>query len=343
MSGGAGPAISITIGHSIWNEERAARPTLLCGALPGTKIAASGIAVTQLVPGCRHGYDPPPRLSRASWAAERREQCPLPSRASTAMYAYTTPDVNGILLPHVEEIRLHTDSLSQLTPEEMTIVCIEVGHCCDGALAEKMADKIAQHEEWLDFLVSKGWTVSYYPIAVTHSGLVTNTATAALRACGVSAAGSVGCRQCRLPAPAQQRRSAALRATPWIMPASLERPVGTCPSGSRTHKWTQVETMFCGEGCPPRYAWRASGLTPVSQLAFQGEGHLPLSLPRVSRHLLLLHSFSPLQSSTPPGSAPTPRCGPPGPKPPSLLPWLAGAPHCRCGQPALATCGTSAR
>ena len=85
---------------------------------------------------------------------------------------------------------MHTDSLSQLTPEEMTIVCIEVGHCCDGALAEKMADKIAQHEEWLDFLVSKGWTVSYFPIAVTHSGLVTNTATAALRACGVSAAGA---------------------------------------------------------------------------------------------------------------------------------------------------------
>ena len=45
-------------------------------------------------------------------------------------------------------------------------------------------------EKWLEFLVSKGWTVSYYPIAVTHSGLVTNTATAALRACGVSAAGA---------------------------------------------------------------------------------------------------------------------------------------------------------
>jgi hypothetical protein len=46
----------------------------------------------------------------------------------------------------MKEVRLLTGHLSQLTLEERTIVCIEVGHATDGRLAEKMEAKIGQHE-----------------------------------------------------------------------------------------------------------------------------------------------------------------------------------------------------
>jgi hypothetical protein len=97
---------------------------------------------------------------------------------------HTTPDI--IFLPGLEEVRLITDHLSQLTAEERTIVCIEVGHATDGRLAEKMEAKIGQHEGWMDHLTAEGWTVHYFPVVVSHSGLVSATATAALQQCGVA-------------------------------------------------------------------------------------------------------------------------------------------------------------
>ena len=42
----------------------------------------------------------------------------------------------------------------------------------------------------MDDLVAAGWTVHFFPIVVSHSGLVTSTAAAALEHCGVAAAGA---------------------------------------------------------------------------------------------------------------------------------------------------------
>ena len=80
--------------------------------------------------------------------------------------------------------------MSPLTPDERTIVIMEVGHCGDSAMADKVSTKIGYHESWMDDLVAAGWTVHFFPIVVSHSGLVTNTAAAALEHCGVAAAGA---------------------------------------------------------------------------------------------------------------------------------------------------------
>ena len=52
----------------------------------------------------------------------------------------TLPDV--VFLPNVEPIRLATHALSPLTPDERTIVIMEVGHCGDSTMADKLSTKI---------------------------------------------------------------------------------------------------------------------------------------------------------------------------------------------------------
>ncbi len=104
----------------------------------------------------------------------------------------STPDV--IFLHNSEPHRLFTDHVqpdasqpgcTQLTPEECTMVCVEVEHTSDKYLDESMTKAILQHKEWFDRLVQEGWTVHHFPVVVTTSGLVTCTTAAALRACGV--------------------------------------------------------------------------------------------------------------------------------------------------------------
>lgn len=43
-----------------------------------------------------------------------------------------------------------------------------------------------EHKFWMHYLVAAGWMVSYFPVVVTHSSLVTSTACAALQRCGVT-------------------------------------------------------------------------------------------------------------------------------------------------------------
>ena len=96
---------------------------------------------------------------------------------------HTTPDI--IFLPAMEPNRAHTISLSQLTPEERVLVCVEVTHAADTRLSAAVADKLEQHSSWMHYLVQQGWQVTCFPVAVSHSGLVTSTARAALERCGV--------------------------------------------------------------------------------------------------------------------------------------------------------------
>ena len=97
---------------------------------------------------------------------------------------HTTPDI--IFLPAMEPNRAHTISLSQLTPEERVLVCVEVTHAADTRLSAAVADKLEQHSSWMHYLVQQGWQVTCFPVAVSHSGLVTSTARAALERCGVA-------------------------------------------------------------------------------------------------------------------------------------------------------------
>jgi hypothetical protein len=55
-------------------------------------------------------------------------------------------------------------------------------------MAATMRRKLGQHAAWFSHLRELGWTVHYYPVVITHSGWVTDTAAAALQACGVGAA-----------------------------------------------------------------------------------------------------------------------------------------------------------
>jgi hypothetical protein len=48
-----------------------------------------------------------------------------------------------------------------------------------------MVRKITDHKGWFEFLTQEGWTVHYFPVVVTHSGLIPSTAAAALQQCGV--------------------------------------------------------------------------------------------------------------------------------------------------------------
>ena len=91
-----------------------------------------------------------------------------------------------IFLPAMEPNRAHTISLSQLTPEERVLVCVEVTHAADTRLSAAVADKLEQHSSWMHYLVQQGWQVTCFPVAVSHSGLVTSTARAALERCGVA-------------------------------------------------------------------------------------------------------------------------------------------------------------
>ena len=67
---------------------------------------------------------------------------------------------------------------------------MEVGHFGDSTMADKVSRKVGDHESWMDDLVAAGWTVQLFPIVMSHSGLVTNTAAVALEHCGVAAAGA---------------------------------------------------------------------------------------------------------------------------------------------------------
>ena len=74
--------------------------------------------------------------------------------------------------------------LSQLTPEEMTVVCIEVTHAGDGGLtAAVQGGNCIRHRGWMSHLIRNDWTVAYFPVVVTHSGQITSTAAAALERC----------------------------------------------------------------------------------------------------------------------------------------------------------------
>ncbi len=87
-------------------------------------------------------------------------------------------------------------NLAPLTAEQKTIICIEGTHTSDSGAYEALTrlgrpvGKLHQHA--LNQPVDCGWTVHYYPVVITHSGLVLNTAAASLAACGVTpqAAGS---------------------------------------------------------------------------------------------------------------------------------------------------------
>lgn len=96
------------------------------------------------------------------------------------------PDV--IFLPNLDPNRFATHHLSQLTSDEKSIVCLEVGHTADDRVAETLQTKTLAHDEWFRLLEHEGWTVKYFPIVVTHSGLVTDTALHALHACSVPTA-----------------------------------------------------------------------------------------------------------------------------------------------------------
>lgn len=58
------------------------------------------------------------------------------------------------------------------------------------ARPERPTGKLYQHIKWFDFLTAHGWTVHYYPVVVTHSGRVLDTATEAPTECGASPHGA---------------------------------------------------------------------------------------------------------------------------------------------------------
>ena len=95
----------------------------------------------------------------------------------------TLPDV--VFLPNVEPIRLATHAFSPLTPDERTIVIMEVGHCGDGTMADKVSTKIGDHESWMNDLDAANWTVHFFPI-----WCLTQAWSPTLEHCGVAAAGA---------------------------------------------------------------------------------------------------------------------------------------------------------
>ncbi len=92
---------------------------------------------------------------------------------------------NIAFLPTLEQHRLHTFNTRALQPHKKTSSGIEVGHTCDRRLPTVVSTKLSQHRVWLDYLTSQGWTVTLYPVVITHSGLI-STRSKALTACGVS-------------------------------------------------------------------------------------------------------------------------------------------------------------
>ena len=150
------------------------------------KCRRHGLTIMHLVRPIRAGSKGRCALYHDSELGDRTARA-LPA-AIPRLPGQTLPDV--VFLPNVEPIRLATHALSPLTPAERTIVIMEVGHCGDSAMADKVSTKIGDHESWMDDLVAAGWTVHFFPIVVSHSGLVTNTAAAALEHCGVAAAGA---------------------------------------------------------------------------------------------------------------------------------------------------------
>ncbi len=100
---------------------------------------------------------------------------PVVQRLARAVPCHTTPDI--IFLPNLEHHRLHTCHLPEceLTDNEKHVICIEVGHTCDRRLPTVVSDELSQHRVWMDYLTSQGWTVTLYPVVITHSGLIIST------------------------------------------------------------------------------------------------------------------------------------------------------------------------
>ena len=150
------------------------------------KCRRHGLTIMHLVRPIRAGSKGRCALYHDSELGDRTARV-LPA-AIPRLPGQTLPHV--VFLPNVEPVRLATHALSPLTPAERTIVIMEVAHCGDSAMADKVSTKIGDHESWMDDLVAAGWTVHFFPIVVSHSGLVTNTAAAALEHCGVAASGA---------------------------------------------------------------------------------------------------------------------------------------------------------
>ena len=76
----------------------------------------------------------------------------------------------------------------QIRDHHKRLILVEVGYCTDNKLAVKHQAKTEEHAALIQHIQHKGWTVSLYAIAVTHTGVITDTLTQLLSACQVTSA-----------------------------------------------------------------------------------------------------------------------------------------------------------